>query len=32
MNKNDNNEFQDIKYFENVEIGGFCPNEIVCLF
>nr|DAW78956.1 MAG TPA: hypothetical protein [Caudoviricetes sp.] len=32
LNKNDNNEFQSIKYFENVECVGFCPNEIICLF
>lgn len=32
LNVNDKREFQSIKYFENVEIEGVCPDEIVVLF
>lgn len=32
LNKNENNELQSINSFENVEVGGFCPNEVICLF
>ena len=32
LNKNEDNKFQSVNSFENVEIEGFCPNEVVCLF